>query len=582
MREHAQKEEEFDIKKIFIPFTTTKAIHWIIVIGLVVYANMLFNGFVWDDNIYILFNTEVHSINLIKILGHSVFNSSGYYRTITAFYFSILYTLFGESTFFYHLIQLLLHITNSILLFLFLKKFVKSNISFFLSILFLIHPIQVESVSYISGSDSPLFFLFGIIALLLSLKEEISTKRMLFVNSLLLLSVLTKETGILFLFIILIYRILFCKKQIRHYMIYGIAVVIIYLFMRIYVGDVTLYKLSLIPIARLTLSQRAINIPAIIFYYLKTFFYPVQLNIQQYWIVNKINSTSFGIPLFIDVLFFIFVGLIGRSLYKKKKSFKIFLFFLSWFIIGMFLYLQIFPLDMTVSDRWFYFPIVGLLGIIGISIQSIKGSSKRIKQLGYGLALLIFILLAVRTMERNLNWSNNLGLYLHDSKIQDNFDIENGIAQAYVFENDYPDALIHYKKSVQMYPYAINLYNAGDMYEKMGNLNEAKKYYLEAFLKNHYLPIPQKHTLSLYEQLIWMLLLTNSSVNETIHITKLGLSEYPTSWNLWVYLAVGEYKAHNQEEALTAAGDTKKLSLNGQTNYVYTQIKDNKPIRLKP
>jgi tetratricopeptide (TPR) repeat protein len=120
------------------------------------------------------------------------------------------------------------------------------------------------------------------------------------------------------------------------------------------------------------------------------------------------------------------------------------------------------------------------------------------------------------------------------------------------------------------------------MYEKLGNLKEAKKYYLEAFSKNHYLPISQTHTLSLYEQLIWVLLRTNSSLKQTIHITKLGLSEYPTSWNLWVYLAVSEYKANNQQEALNAAYKAKELSTNDQTNYVYLQIKEKQPIKLAP
>jgi len=315
-------------KNFFVPLTTAKIICWIIIIGLIVYANMLFNRFVWDDNIYLLFNPEVHSINLIKIFGHSVFNSSGYYRAITAFYFSVFYTLFGESTFFYHLAQLLLHIANTILLFFVLKKFIKINISLFLSILFLIHPIQVESVSYISSSDNPLFFLFGITALLLSLKEHILIKRMILINGLLLLSILTKETGILFFFVILLYRILFCKKQIPCFILYGIGIMIIYLFMRIYIGNVTFYTLSLIPIDRLPLSQRAISIPAIIFYYIKTFFYPIQLNAQQYWVVTSVNSYSFGIPFLIDLLSLILLGFVGVLIYKNTNNFKTFIFFL--------------------------------------------------------------------------------------------------------------------------------------------------------------------------------------------------------------------------------------------------------------
>ncbi len=55
-------EKEFTFKDYFVPLTTTKAIHFIIIIGIVVYANALFNGFIADDNGQILDNQLVHSI----------------------------------------------------------------------------------------------------------------------------------------------------------------------------------------------------------------------------------------------------------------------------------------------------------------------------------------------------------------------------------------------------------------------------------------------------------------------------------------------------------------------------------------
>ncbi len=168
-------QQEFSLKRFFIPLTTKKAIHIIAIVGFIVYFNMLFNGFVWDDITYILNNPQVHSINLSTIFGPSLFNSSfaGFYRPIYFLYTSLLYSVFQDTSFIYHITQLLLHIVNTILVYFLFKRFFSRYLALFLSLLFLIHPIQVESVSYIIGANSVLFFLFGISALLLSRKYTI-------------------------------------------------------------------------------------------------------------------------------------------------------------------------------------------------------------------------------------------------------------------------------------------------------------------------------------------------------------------------------------------------------------------------
>ena len=45
----SENEQDFSLKKLFSPLTTLKAIHLIIIIGLVVFCNGLFDNFVADD-----------------------------------------------------------------------------------------------------------------------------------------------------------------------------------------------------------------------------------------------------------------------------------------------------------------------------------------------------------------------------------------------------------------------------------------------------------------------------------------------------------------------------------------------------
>src|SRR5258707_302289 len=43
------QEHDFSFNDLFIPLTTKKAIHWIVIIGLIIYFNSIFNGFIGDD-----------------------------------------------------------------------------------------------------------------------------------------------------------------------------------------------------------------------------------------------------------------------------------------------------------------------------------------------------------------------------------------------------------------------------------------------------------------------------------------------------------------------------------------------------
>jgi len=58
-------DSEFSFKNYFVPLTNAKAITWIVMIGIIVYANMLFNGFVWDDIGQIVTNGDIHSLSNI-------------------------------------------------------------------------------------------------------------------------------------------------------------------------------------------------------------------------------------------------------------------------------------------------------------------------------------------------------------------------------------------------------------------------------------------------------------------------------------------------------------------------------------
>ena len=565
------------IKDLFFPLTTKKAIIWIVVVGLIVYANMLFNGFVWDDKIYITLNPGVHSIDFIKLIGVNSFNNIGQYRPIPAIYFATLYNFFGELSFFYHLPQLTLHIINAILVFYLLRKFFARHISLLLSLIFLIHPIQVESVSFIAATISPLFFIFGISALLISTNNKLNTQRIILISFLILASLLTKETGILFVFMLVIYRIIFNKTGKFLLISSMICTLLVYIAIRFGVGGTYFTHLQNIPLNELTLRGRLLNIPEIIFYYFKTVAYPVYLAHNQLWVITQSTFQNFYFPVLVVSSVFVFIFLFGLYTYKvTNKLFRVYLFFLFWFLLGLIMHLNIFPLDQTVADRWFYFPFVGLLGMVGVGLELIVHNRKKLERVTYISLAIVIILFSVRTIIRNTNWVDAITLYTHDMKIHNNFDIETNLATEYLLAHRYNEAVLHFNNSIKMFPYESNLYNLAYTYEQMGNTEMALRYYHKA-LNAANLEKNNTPELSTYEGLSRLLLITGS-YPEADKIINQGLVHYPNSANLWKYSAIALYQLHKQSQALEAARHASLISPSEDISALILQIQNNIPI----
>ena len=108
----------------------------LVVIGLALYASCFTHPFVWDDEEQILANNSITSLsNIPEFFLGSTFNSGGsanltglYYKPILTTSYALLYSFFGTNPFGYHVFQVLLHISNALLLFYFLRNFFHQNV----------------------------------------------------------------------------------------------------------------------------------------------------------------------------------------------------------------------------------------------------------------------------------------------------------------------------------------------------------------------------------------------------------------------------------------------------------------------
>ena len=461
----------------------TAKVAWIfILIGLLVYGLSLFNGFVWDDEEQIVNNVFVHSVKNIPLLFQSsTFNTGGagvsagtYYRPLMMTFFSFVYQLFGPNPFFFHLFQLFFHILTAILVYLMFKHFFKEMTAFFIALIFLVHPAGVESVAYISAVQDIFYVLFGILAFYIVIKNraKFEFKNIFLINTLLFLSLLSKETAILFFIIIFIYQLIFDRKFIFENLIFFMMTVGIYALLRFALAGVFFTPYHNAPIVQLSLWQRIMMIPAIFFYYFKLFFYPLDLAVMQHWVIRTLD--------FRMLLGSLSAGILALLLWKKRFN-RNFIFFFLWFIITIFPYLQIFPLDMTVAERWFYLPVVGLLGMMG-AVWSKSGNKLVI------MGVIIIAIFSIRSFFRTMDWKNGLTLYGRDIKISKGaFDLENNYGVELFRAGDYQEAKVHFLKSTELAPYWwTNWNNLGAVYEQEKNYQKALEYYQKSIDNGQY------------------------------------------------------------------------------------------------
>lgn len=574
--------DDISFKKLFVPLTTIEVIHYIVIVGLIVFFNSLFNPFIADDTAQIIQNHFVHSITNFPIFftggtflaGDSL--TGIYYKPLLTTVFSGIYSVFGPTPFFFHLTQLLFHMLNSILVYVLFSKFLTKYISLFLALIFLVHPINSESVIYISNMQEPLFFIFGISGLHMYLRDKISVRFAVIAQSFFLLSMLSKETGVLFLIITFLYIIFFKRTLIKTYIIFSLCTITIYSILRFFIAQIYFNQDIISPIMSATFVERLLTIPSIYLYYITTFFFPKTLLLSQQWIIKSADPASFYVPLAIDILVvLLMISVIIMVLKISRKVDKAVYLFTVWLVIGLLLHSQIFPLDVTISDRWFYFPIVGLLGLLGIIFETFynKLNLPNKTPIFIILILVVVLLLSVRTIVRNSNWADPVTLYSHDiSNMRPNFSLENSLAAKYLNSNQLPLALSHAKRSVDLYPTFANLTTLGIIYTRMGDIRNGKIFFKKAIQKG-------ENYLLAYQNLAGIYAFYESPKTADKEIGNF-ITRFPNISKLYIYRAIAAYRGDEKEDAKKYAQKACQLSYDQECLYLLQRIASNLPIEI--
>jgi hypothetical protein len=549
----------------------------IAVVGFAVFSTGLTNPFMGDDNGQIVDNPVVHSLSNIRLFfeGGTFYNGQGiapltgaYYRPLMTTAFSLLFTLFGLHPLYFHLFQLLICIASAFILFLFLRFTFITVLALPLSLVFLLHPINSQVVYALPAMQDALFFFFGILSMWLLLRFN-SLRGLLLVAASLFLSMLSKEVGLLFVAMSLLYLYWFDRKRLLP--LAGIMSLPIVLYLVLKINAVGLRSpVFNAPVDRLSLLGRMITVPSIIFHYITALIFPLKLASGYYWVYPKLSFQHSWVPLGIDlavVALFVYLAFVIHKRLSKAQLYS-YLFFATWATIGLLAHFQILPLDMTACDNWFYFPMVGVLGMVGVIIIAFQ--AKISPTWFYVIAALIIIALGVRTSLRGFDWRNVDILADRDiAASDDNFAAYVDVSDILRMQGKIGEANEYAQRAVDIFP-SFSSYNQlglcledeGDYAGAFNAFNEGLKY---------------ADFVLLYEN-IGGLTLVYGNPNTGKQFLMQAIGKFPHDATLWMYLAILDDRNNDNADAKVAISNA---ASNGSVpQFIYDGIMTNRPFEL--
>jgi len=424
----------------------------VVFLAIVIFAiySQVFNGeFVLDDYSSIVHNESIKSTDIKQF-----FNQS---RPLGRYSFALNYSIHGFEPFGYHLVNIILHVLNSILVFFLVQalfatpKMAKSrlaehsvSIAFFTALIFAVHPVQTQAVSYITQrleSLSSTFFLAALICYVrASLKihsgkvNSISIVYALGFVVFFVISLFTKESMMTLIAVVPVTEFLFFtydRKKALFFGATGILTLLIFLGVFSYLydagdiyqrisGDTFIEKIDSITretdeISRTDYALTQINV---VRKYISLLFIPVNQNLDYaYPVFTSLFNTATIISLILIIAFIVLAVFVSG---KHRMA----LYGILFFLITLIPTSSFFPIRDVINEHRIYLSSVGFILTFVVCYQIVtiylvnSGAVKKIGKLssslqravsriGYKDVIVLFVLsniLAFGTFKRNFAW----------------------------------------------------------------------------------------------------------------------------------------------------------------------------------
>jgi protein O-mannosyl-transferase len=445
-------------------YTKKDSLRYLAIIVLAIFAYFpTFSGeFILDDNALVKNNSfikESHSLleyfnqedSIVDKADLSDYHS-GYYRPLINLTYRLDYMLWGMNAVGFRITNLILHILCCLIIYKLINFFADKEIAFWMAILFCVHPVNTESVSFIASRNNIIVTLFIVCSFFFYVIGWERKSYLAYVVSVVLFAgaVFAKEFGLMVIPVFFLYQRLLCKqkdnliKEIISYIPF-VIISIVYLVLR---NGVT--NSILTPSDVTGFWTRIYFIPYIIFWNFKLIFLPHNLH----FFVIPYPSNIYDLYAIISILLFL---VIIAALWITRRN-KLIVFSGLSFILLMFPILGIISTSSSsiIAMRWLYVPMTFMLIGIGVIIK--KGLVIR-RQFVTFLLVTVTIYLGIYTFTLNRGlWHDQDALIRQEALGFNNPLFFADMAEKYLTEKNYDEAEKYFRLAIEKRPSGVFSY----------------------------------------------------------------------------------------------------------------------------
>ncbi len=490
-------QEKDNIVKQFLKTVKLEKIFFLFIflLGWIIYSNTFNSSFHFDDQIFIVNNPSIRTLFPSKILDILAFGEKN--RFIAFRTFALNYHFHKLDVFGYHMINFMIHLITSVLVWWFVRLLLStfrceklrpyaSTIAIFTALLFVAHPVQTGAVTYITQRFASLVALFYLLCVCLYVKGRCSETRLIaslhFCGAIVagMLAMFTKENAFTLPFAILMIEFCLLRQKIHtkkvNMKLCGVFVLCALLFV--------LILQSLFPFDwwyHILFNSKGLSEShdneiitnwtyfftqfRVIVAYLKLLFFPIGQNFD-YDIAA--SHSFFEWPVL--GCFFILLGIIIYAL-KIFQRYPLVSVGIFWFFITLSLESSIFRIDNLMYEHRLYLPSVGFFLAFCVGCHRLIGNYK-IRIVFLSLIVGVFSLL---TYQRNKVWENDMTLWQDVVKKSPHKSRAHmSLGEAYMRQGDDMQAVTHFNKAIELHP------NDDASYNNLGLIDLKNKQYDEA------------------------------------------------------------------------------------------------------